>query len=267
MHSMASDRIAESPRPRVALYVFQGSHPCEAVLAAAQGKGVEYRRVELPPVLHRAAMHLLRFPAGTVPGMRIGGQRIQGTTAIFHALDALAPGAPLLYPADPHRRARVNAAEAWAAGNLQDSGRRLIWGHLRRSPEALRLWAERTPDPLQRWFKRRLSRPAAWVASTANGATPEAIRRDLRRLPLVLDQVDALISDGVIGGDEPNAADFQVLSTVGLWMVLADLRPAILPRPCGQASARLFPDYVARPGVAAGVLPADWLAPVRAITP
>lgn len=254
---------------RASLYVFQGSHPCEAVLAAAEWKGVPFRRVELPPVLHRAFVRV-RFGAavtiGTVPGMIVGDRRIQGTTAIFRALDELVPDSRLLFP-DGELGAAVVEAERWGAGDLQDSGRRLAWGHFRRSPDALRTWAEQTPQPVLRAIKRAAARPAAVIASTAHGATPECIEADLRRLPAVLDHVDGLVRDGVIGTESPNAADFQILSTLGLWMVFADLRSAIVHRPSGAAAARLFPDYVARPGVAAGALPADWLAPVRAITP
>lgn len=245
------------------LYVFQGSHPCEAVLAAARYQGVEVRRVELPPVLHRAIVRS-RFPAGTVPALAVGEERIQGTSAIFRALDDRSPFGRRLFP-DGRSASAIVEAERWGAGNLQDSGRRLIWGHFRRSPEAMRAWADHTDDPVARWIKRIAGRPASRVAATANRATDDRIRADLIALPGVLDHVDALIRDGVIGRDEPNAADFQILSTVGLWMVLADLRSVIAGRPCGIAAARLFPDYVARPGIAAGALPASWLTPLAAI--
>jgi glutathione S-transferase len=249
----------------VTLYVFADSHPCEAVLAAAEAKGLEVRRRELPPVVHRVVMGT-HFGAGrtTVPGMVVGRERIHGTTAIFHRLDALVPAEPVLYPADPQRRAAVVAAETWGAGGFQDIGRRLVWSHLVRSHAALIQWADATPHVPSRAMKRRFARPLARLAVWANRATDDAVRTDLAALPALLDRVDGLIADGTIGGAEPNAADFQILSSIGVWMALADLRPAIIDRPCGRASAARFPHYVSKDGLAAGVLPAAWFAPLRA---
>jgi hypothetical protein len=46
----------------------------------------------------------------------------------------------------------------------------------------------------------------------------------------------------VIGGDQPNAADFQILSSV---RVLLDFRalPSFEERPSARAARRLFPDW------------------------
>lgn len=246
----------------VAMYVFADSHPCEAVVAAAAFKGVRVRLRELPPGAHRLIM-LVRFQRPTVPGMVVGLERVHGSSAIFQRLDELAPTSPLLYPDQSERGAAVREAEAWGAGPFQDIGRRLIWGHLRRSPEAMRVWADVTANPVSRQAKRVLGGPLAMLAATANGATADRVRADLAAVPKHLDRVDELIGQGVIGTPEPTAADFQILSSIGVWMVLADLRPAIEHRPCGRAAAALFPAYLDRPGIAAGALPADWLAPLR----
>src|SRR3954453_5378741 len=57
------------------LYVVHGSHPCAAVERALELKGLEYRRVELPP-LH-APIQRVVFGARTVPAMRLdGGERL-----------------------------------------------------------------------------------------------------------------------------------------------------------------------------------------------
>ena len=42
------------------------------------------------------------------------------------------------------------------------------------------------------------------------------MRADLAALPGLLDQVDAYIADGVLGGDQPNAADLQIAPTIRL---------------------------------------------------
>src|SRR3712207_6899130 len=41
-------------------------------------------------------------------------------------------------------------------------------------------------------------------------ARDEAVRRDLAALPGLLDRIDGWIDDGVLGGGEPNVADYQV---------------------------------------------------------
>lgn len=76
----------------------------------------------------------------------------------------------------------------------------------------------------------------------------------------MLDRVDALLEEGVIGGDEPNAADFQIGATTRLLMNWDDLRPAIEGRPAADHAVRHFPAY---PGRVPPVYPADWLAPLQ----
>jgi glutathione S-transferase len=238
----------------VKIFGFGQSHPCEAVYAAAKYKGIEIERVEIPPAIHRVIM-LARFGGSRVPGAIINGRKVQGTTAIFHAFDELRPDPPL-FPADPEERERVVEAEHWGEGEFQDIGRRLVWAHLSRSPETLRAWGEATEPGLERWMKIHLGVPISKVAKYGNGATNGAVREDLARLPELLDQVDALVEEGVIGGDAPNAADFQVLSTVGIWMNLAAIRPAIERRPCGPPAAKLFPNYYG--SIPGGLLPDEW---------
>ncbi|MBJ7332698.1 MAG: hypothetical protein JHC95_22580, partial [Solirubrobacteraceae bacterium] len=169
-----------------------------------------------------------------------------------------------LFPADPELRRAVEEADAWGEGAVQDIGRRLVWFHFLHSPEAMSAWVAREQDPRMLVVKKTFRRPAARMAATANRATPDRVRTDLAVLPALLDRIDALIARGVIGDpDAPNAADFQLLSSVGVWSIPRDIRPAIVDRPCGEAMLRLFPIYEGD-GVAPGVAPAAWLAPLRA---
>src|SRR5919202_1793219 len=48
-----------------------------------------------------------------------------------------------------------------------------------------------------------------------------------------LDEVDRLLADGVIGGAEPNAADFQLASSVRLALCFDDLRERVDAPPAG----------------------------------
>jgi glutathione S-transferase len=60
--------------------------------------------------------------------------------------------------------------------------------------------------------------------------------------------VDGLMADGTIGADEPNAADFQILASVGVLRAFADVGHEVRGRPCEAAAKRLFADWPAIPG-------------------
>jgi glutathione S-transferase len=75
-------------------------------------------------------------------------------------------------------------------------------------------------------------------------------------LPGHLDRVDALLADGTIGGEHPNALDFQIAPSVRLAMCFDQFRDGIASRPAGGHAVRVCHDY---PGRFGAVLPADWL--------
>ncbi len=77
----------------------------------------------------------------------------------------------------------------------------------------------------------------------------------------MLQRIDDWIAEGVLGGTELNAADFQIAPSLRLAMSLDDLRPAIESRPAGKLALRVAPDF---PGEAPQVLPPAWLEPLRA---
>ena len=90
------------------------------------------------------------------------------------------------------------------------------------------------------------------------------IARELDRikpLPGDLDRIDGWIKDGVIGGGEPNAADFQIAPSVRLAMSFDDLRPYIEQRPAGRLAMQIVPDF---PGRTPPVFPQEWLEGLRA---
>jgi glutathione S-transferase len=65
----------------------------------------------------------------------------------------------------------------------------------------------------------------------------------LERLPNLLDRVDGLLDEGTIGATAPNAADFQILSSVRVLLEFEDLAPLIEGRPCAPAARLLFPGW------------------------
>jgi glutathione S-transferase len=68
--------------------------------------------------------------------------------------------------------------------------------------------------------------------------------------------VDELIADGTIGGEEPNAADFQIGTTVRVFLAFADLAPVVEGRPAADLANRVLPRY---PGPVPPFLPRGWL--------
>jgi glutathione S-transferase len=219
-------------------------------------KGIAYRRVDLIPGLHKPLLRALRFSGTTVPALRIDGRRIQSSLELSRVLEEMRP-APPLFPADPAAREKVEEAEAWGEGVLQPVPRRLSWWALRKNRAAMRSFAEgaRLHVPLGPAI--RTAGPIVWAEARINEATDDAIRADLAALPGLLDRVDALLADGVLGGNPPTAADYQIATSVRLLLCFDDLRDGIERRPSGRHARTLVPDF---PGRVPPVLPSDWIA-------
>ena len=247
---------------RTTLYMIPGSHPGKAAEGMLEQKGIDYRRVDLMPVVSRAALKLMRFPGVTIPSLRIDGRKITGSREISRALDEIQPEPPL-FPADPAARVAVEDAERWGDEVLSDATRRIFWDAIKRDKEPLGSYAEGY----------RLGVPIGLAVATAgpiiaaeirlNDVNDDAVAADLAAFPGLLDRIDGWIEDGLLGGDPPNAADFQIAAALRLAMSLDDLRPAIERRPAGALALRVVPEY---PGKAPPVLPAEWLAPLAAAT-
>jgi glutathione S-transferase len=224
------------------LHVIHGSHPCVAAERALQLTRQPYRLVEYPPALHVIAMQL-RFGYAHVPLLVLGsGEQVAGSRAIVHRLDELVPGTGLL-PADPAERERVLAAERWGDDVLQPAVRRLFWMGIKASPRAIDSYASGSslplPGPLRTLVTPVVCRAARW----RNSADESTRSADLAALNGWLDDVDALIADGVIGGPQPNAADLQIGSSLRMLGTFADAWPLLAPRPAWQMARRTIPAY------------------------
>ena len=64
-------------------------------------------------------------------------------------------------------------------------------------------------------------------------------------------------ASGTIGGERPNALDFQIAPSVRLAMAFDQFRDGIAARPAGAHALRVCPDY---PGRFRDVLPAEWIS-------
>jgi glutathione S-transferase len=239
----------------IKLYVIPGSHPCVAVEAALNLKGLPYERVDLIPG-PASLLQLVKFGRRTVPGLVVDGYRVSGSTLIMRTLEGLQPE-PALYTGDP----AIGEAERWGDQDLQDAARAIIVYALSKRPDAGDSYTAganlpQFPAPVAAQATRAVF--SAELKLLLGGA--EATERALRDLPGLLDRVEELIDSGVIGGDRPNAADLQIAASIRLLLTIADLREAIDARPAGRLARRLIPRY---PGdTPAGTLPAAWIPPL-----
>ena len=245
------------------LYVIPGSHPAMAARLMLEQKGIEYKRVDLMPVISKAALKALRFEGTTVPALKIDGRRIQGSREIARELDRARPEPPL-FPGDLERRTAVEAAERWGDEVLQASARRVLWNAMKRDRKAIGSFAEGARLGIPVGLAVKTAAPMIAASARFNDATDENVRTDLAALPGALQRIDDWIEDGVLGGETPNAAEFQIAPSLALLMTLDDVRPAIEGRPAGELARRVVPDY---PGRIEPVLPQPWLEPLRDTAP
>ncbi len=244
------------------LYVIPGSHACRSAMLMLEHKQVPYRRVDLITLMHPLVVRLHGFDAGgqtrtaggrrtfglrmgdrlgTVPALDADGHRTSTNHGIARFLDQRHPGPPLL-PADPEQRAAVEEAERWANEKLQMSARRILGAAVIRDPETLsRLSGDGRLGYLlyKRRPLRRLITPR--ILAGVFATSPRAERDPVAELPAILDRVDAWIADGVVGGAQPNAADFMVAPSLALILYRPDVQPLFEGRPALELVDRLLP--------------------------
>ncbi|HSJ18779.1 MAG TPA: glutathione S-transferase [Solirubrobacterales bacterium] len=245
------------------LYVFPGSHPSMAVRLMLQLKGIEYRRVDLMPVVSKAVLKALRFPGVTVPALKIDGRRIQGSREIARELDRMRPEPPL-FPGDAERRTAVEEAERWGEDQLQGIARRILWNAIQRDRGSIGSYAEGARLGIPIGLAVKTAAPIIAASVRFNRADDDSVRADLAALPGVLERIDDWIEEGVLGGETVNAADLQVATSLRLLMTLDDVRGAIADRPAGELATRVVPEL---PGHVEPVFPAAWLEPLRETAP
>lgn len=242
----------------ITLYGTPPSPPSHSVRLMLERKGLDHKMVWLLPGLWPALLRTRGFRRGTVPAMKIDGRRLQSSREISRALEELRPEPPL-FPADGPLRSRVEEAERWGDEVLQDVPRRIVrWISVHR-PEARVMIAREVGIPLPR--------VAAWVnvpaarhlARKVDAHEEDVIRGAIAQVPEVMGHVDGLIADGVIGTDQPNAADFQLATSVRALLTVRDLDPITQGRPAAELAMRIIPSF--GNDFPAGTLPAEWLPP------
>jgi glutathione S-transferase len=248
------------------LFVIPGSHACRTGMLLLEHKGIAYERVELLTGLHPLSVRLRGFPgsrspiravdgrthrmlalmdrAGTVPALRVGGQRVQTNRAIARFLERVQPDPPL-FPGEPALRTQVEEAERWGDEVLQMLARRIV---LRSAAQDLdSLQARGGEGRLGALLDRRA--PMRLLASHMAALTFRASRRGqaelLAALTPAFDRIDAWIAAGVLGGEQLNAADLMIAPSLALLSYRPDLDAEIAARPAGALLDRVLPQPVA----------------------
>jgi glutathione S-transferase len=249
----------------VILYVIHGSHACRAAMLMLAHKQIPYRLVTLPTGAHPMLVRALGFPGhaepirsvdgqahgslalldrmGTVPALRCGQERVQTNRAIARWLERVQPPPPL-FPADPQRRAAVEAAEEWGDGPFQMAARRLTMLGARHGIETLRDRAGngRLGPLLAKNERMRMINSKVAARFVFKADSEQAERELLVELPAMLDTIDGWIAEGVLGGPELNAADFMIAPSLALIAYRLDLREQIEGRPAWGWLERVLPE-------------------------
>lgn len=248
------------------LYVIPGSHACRSAMLMLEHKRLPFRRVDIVTLLHPVVARLRGFDAGgqtrsaggrrtfglrlgdrlgTVPALAADGHRISTNHEIARFLDEHHPEPPL-FPADPERRAAVEEVERWANEKLQMAARRIPGAAVVRDPAAFsRSSGNGRLGYLlyKRELARRLIVPR--ILRGVFAASPRSDAELLGELSVMLDQIDAWIAGGLLGGAELNAADFMVAPSLALILYRPDVLPMFEGRPALELVDRLLPEPTA----------------------
>jgi glutathione S-transferase len=244
------------------LYVIPGSHACRSAMLMLANKRVPYRRVDVLTLTHPYVVRMLGFDAGgerrvaggrrprplrggdrlgTVPALAADGQRVSTNRQIARFLEERHPE-PALLPAAPGERRAVEEAERWANETLQMEARRIALAWAVRDPSAIgRAAADGRMGYLlyRRALTRRLIIPLIGrFVFAVDRAGPDL----LSDLPPLLDRIDAWITDGVLGGAQPNVADFMIAPSLALILYRPDAAPLFEGRPSLELVDRFLPE-------------------------
>jgi glutathione S-transferase len=253
--SSGASRHAPSRPPLVKLYTTPWSYAAVTTTLMLKHKRIPFEQMRMVPGLHGLTMLALGFESIGEPAVRIMAMKVQGSRWIARALDEVVSDRPLL-PRDRERRREVERAERWGV-LFEDAMRRLFLCAARRDASVLRAVAQAHCGPAMR-AALTLSAPiAVRLAAAAHDASDCVGREALMLLPERLRQIDAWIEEGILNGDQLNAADFQIAPTVASLLHSQDLWPYVEGRPAAALARRVLPAGL---GPRTRVAPPEWLA-------
>ena len=173
-------------------------------------KGIAYKRIDLMPVISKGALRAFGFPAQHGAGAE--ARRDARSRARERSPASSTGSSPTRRCCRPTRSARaaVEAAEAWGDETLQPVARRVLWNALRRDRSPLASYSEGARLGVPIGLAVKTGQPLVALSARFNDATDENVRADLAALPGMLQRIDDWIAEGVLGGEELNAADLQI---------------------------------------------------------
>jgi glutathione S-transferase len=216
---------------------------------AIRQKGLDYERVDFAMTGEHPEKMREIYGEGntTVPGLLVDGEPVHGSRAILARLEEIEPEPPL-FPSEA-----VREAERWGDEELQDLGRRLPWGALHFRPEALGTLGGAGPlDGPGTDYAIRFVR-GSW---RYHGITAERLEQDLAGLPAKLAHIERLFDEGVLGSEQPNAADLQIGATIRVLLAVGDLAPLLGGTQAEALALKLFGEPTG--AIPAGAFPAGW---------
>jgi glutathione S-transferase len=243
------------------LYTLAVSHPGHSARLMLEHKGIEHKVVEFLPGMQPLPLHALGFRRGTVPALRADGRRVQGTRTISRYLESVQPE-PSLFGADPGERAAIEETERWGEEELQPVPRQLGRWLAANRAEMRVMMATDNGMPAPALISPLMQPLAAYFARKSGASREQDVREAVGRVAPMLDRVEWLIEEGVIGGSEMNAADFQIAPSLRLLIAFDDVAPLIERRKAGRYALSLMPTYPM--SVPQGLVPQPWLEPLAA---
>ena len=201
------------------LYVIPGSHPRarRRLMLERKGIAVQARRPDAGDPQGRPARRC-GFPGVTVPALKIDGRKITGLAR--DRARARPRSSPSRRCSPPTRAPgpRSRRPSAGATRSLQGVARRILWNAIKRDRAPLRSYSEGARLGVPIGLAVKTAAPIVAAEVRINEATDEHVRADLAALPGMLQRIDDWIAEGVLGGEQPNAADFQIATSLRLLM-------------------------------------------------
>ncbi len=245
------------------LYVIP-THPCRTGMLMLEHKGIPYRRIDLPAVLHPLALRLHGFRGnaapfrdidgrphrmlaladrmGTVPALLLDGNRVMTNRHIARFLDEVQPDPPL-FPAEPDRRLAVEEAERWGDEIFQMAARRLLLAAMLHGRDGIVNRGEdgRLGPLISRHETARFAgaRLVARIAFAVNARSDDDL---LATLPGMLDRIDVWTEAQVLNGEHLYAADFMIVPSLALLCYRPDVRAELERRPAIRLLDRVLPE-------------------------
>lgn len=237
----------------ITLHVVPFSHPCMTARAGLEHKGLEYEEVMLLPGNQDGILEGIYGEGNTtVPGIVVGETPVHTSIGILRFLDSEIPENPL-YPESI--AAEVREAEEWGDAYFQDLARRLSFGALHFRPGSMGTFAGAGElDAGGTDFAVKNLR-GIWRYMKLK---PSTLIEDLAHIDETIERIEGYAQEGVIDGDEPTAADFQIAASARLLMTIGDLGPILEGSAARRIATRYFPEYDG--DIPAGAFPPNWIS-------